>query len=87
MARPHGALGVAEPTRALTIPGYDDPSTGAFRAVVECADALRRRRAPVLGRMAGLQSSNLAQAQAVQAAQVQQQMAASSQVRSGLDRV
>ena len=83
------------PNLALAAPGYDDPSTGAFRAVVECADALRRRRAPALGRMGGLQSPNLAQAaqaqaaqaQAAQAAQVQQQMAASSQVRGRLDRV
>ena len=57
--------------------------------MVECADALRRRRAPALGRMGGLQSPRMAQAaqaqaaqaQAAQAAQVQQQMAASSQVR------
>ncbi|KAK9831377.1 hypothetical protein WJX81_007406 [Elliptochloris bilobata] len=75
------------PAALALLTGYDDPSTGAFRAVVECADALRRRRASALGRMGGLQAPNLAQAQqaqaaqAAQAAQVQQQMAASSQAQ------
>jgi len=50
--------------------GYDDPNTGAFRATVECADALIRRRAPGMGRL-GMQAPNLAQAQAAQAQQAQ----------------
>jgi hypothetical protein len=48
---------------ARTRPGYEDCTSGAFRATVECADALRRRRLPALGRL-GLPAANLAQAQA-----------------------
>jgi hypothetical protein len=63
LPRPFTKPAVPDRGAARARPGYEDCTSGAFRATVECADALRRRRLPALGRL-GLPAANLAQAQA-----------------------